>query len=405
MSTYTNPATTDRRIGTELPAPAARLRRALGRVTRTPAVLYDTDGIDAEIAAFRRALGLLDAPRTRLLFSVKANRAPALLGHLAGRGLGAAVAGVGEDRAAREAGLGPRWATGPGLGPEELAQLHAHGTHLDIDGVEQLAAVPRGSEVGLRVAVPIPAESTARGIPWSRFGLRWNDPAERGAVLEVLRERALRPVRLHAHVRDVGGVADVRPLGRVLAEAARDLPDVTEVNIGGGMIRLFHHNPDEVPAVFACLAEGLASAGRPLGVLAEPGAQIVTSHGYLVTRVRSVYRAGGRQSVTVDASAWNLAGWSRFSLVPLGPSRAQRWTTDVAGPTCYEKDLWFTGAATDRIEPEDLVVLRGAGAYVTSMHRVLHDLPAPVEELLPPAADPGPAPGAGRPAADGRQAR
>nr|ADZ45335.1 pyridoxal-dependent decarboxylase [Streptomyces sp. NRRL 30471] len=374
--------TSPQRWGTGFPAPMEALRCVVAAAPETPTIVHDPDGIDAEITAIRHGLSLLHVPGSRLLFSVKANRSRAVLTHLASRNIGAAVSSVAEDRAAAEAGMSPRYATSPGLSGADLIELHKSGTHLDIDSIDQLAAVPRHSETGLRLSVPIPRESTARDMPWSRFGIRWEDAGERGKAQAVLKERKLRVVRLHAHVRDIGGVEDVRPLGRALAHAARDLPEVDEVNIGGGMIRLFHHNQEAIAPVFECLAEELARAGRPLRVLAEPGAQLVTSHGYLITRVLSVRRHEGRQSVTVDASAWNLAGWSRFHLAMTGADRGERWTTDLTGPTCYEKDLWFAGMATDRIEPGDLVVLRGAGAYVGSMLRVLHGLAAPGESLL-----------------------
>ncbi|MBP2471447.1 diaminopimelate decarboxylase [Crossiella equi] len=370
-------------VGHLRPAPEARLRALAEQWRgRTPVIAYDTDGVDAEVEAARADLERVPARTHTLLFSVKANRFPGLLAHLAGHGIGAAVAGPTEYRAATGAGMAAVCATTPGLTREDLHALHAAGVGIDADSERQLADLPRGAHVGLRLAIPIEAGSTPRGLPWSRFGMRWPSASACAAVAA----RDLRVVRLHAHVRDIGGPEDTDLLGRVLARAAQDLPTVTELNLGGGTTRLRHHNAEAAAQAYDVLADRLGGAEYDL--YAEPGAHLVTAHGYLVSEVLDVEVAGGRQLAVLDASAWNLAGWSRFSPVWLTDSDGAVLPTDFAGPTCYEKDLWLTGVPSGPLHRGDLVVLRGAGAYVTSMARRLHDLPLPAEVLLPAEGGP-----------------
>jgi diaminopimelate decarboxylase len=367
------------RVGFHRAPPLEQLRRVCDEVRgRTPVIAYDTDGIDAEIDAVLDDLRRVPAHSHRLLFSVKANRFHGVLSHLASRGIGAAVASLEEWRAATNAGMQAVCATAPGLTGDDLRFLQEAGVGVDADSARQLAQLEHGSTVGVRLAVPIDPASTPRNQRWSRFGVRWPS----ADVATAISSHDLQVARLHAHVRDIGTPDDAEVLGRVLADAAMTLPSVTELNLGGGNTRLRHANSDAVPAAYEMLARSLAVSGRTYHVLAEPGAQLVTAHGYLFTEILDVDVAGGRQLAVLDGSAWNLAGWSRFEPVELVAPAGPVLPTDFAGPTCYEKDLWVTGAQWGGLRPGDVVVLRGAGAYVTSMSRNLHDLRAPTESLL-----------------------
>lgn len=386
------PTGSDRVLGFRRPPPLDRLGSLVAEVHQgtlpAPLIAYDTEGIDGEVAALQSDLDGLGQRSARLLFSVKANRFPGVLRHLATRGIGAAVSSTAECRAATGSDMAVACATGPGFTRAELVDLLNRGVQLDVDSPRQLADLPGGAQTGLRLAVPITASSTPRQLPWSRFGLRWPD-AEAVAVIAA---RELTVTRLHCHVRDIGTADDMALLGQVLVDAATVLPSVVELNIGGGMTRLYHANADALGEAYGALSAAFAGAGRRFTVLAEPGAQLVTAHGYLLSRVLTVDRAGGRQLVVLDSSAWNLAGWSRFELVATEARPGPSLLTDLAGPTCYEKDLWLAGVPWDPVRPGDVLVLRGAGAYVTSMARCLHGRSEPVEIMLPP----GPATGASR---------
>ena len=109
---------------------------------------------------------------------------------------------------------------------------------------------------------------------------------------------------------------------------------------------------------------------------------MTSSHGYLGARVvSSTERQDGRQLVVIDASHWNLVSWSDISLIwPQSGKGAV--PTDIVGPTCYEDDIWFTGVCTRKLAIGDIIIVKGLGSYVASMHKTLHSLPTPAQILL-----------------------
>ncbi|MFJ4689553.1 hypothetical protein [Streptomyces sp. NPDC088789] len=345
-----------------------------------PTIVYDSVGIRDEFQLLRRHMesALGDRYPVELLFSVKANGFAGLLRWCAAEGIGAAVASTSEFEAAQAAGMAPIHATAPGLTTSQITPLLAAGVAVDADNVAQLAAFPGGTEVGLRVQVPLFPDNTPRAEGVSRFGIDLNDPA----LKELLADGDRRVVRLHAHIRDIGTPTDLETVAAIVVGAATQFPEVRQINLGGGMTRLYKE-PER--AAEAWQAFGRALKGLPGGItmIVEPGAQVVTRHGYLATDVvSSLARPDGRRLVTLDASKWRLITWADVNLIAPLPGAGETARTDLVGPTCYEKDIWMTAADMPVLAAGDRVTLQGLGAYVTSMARRMHDLPDPCELLV-----------------------
>ena len=344
---------------------------------RQPTIAYHREGIKGELdlltSHLRRAV------RERLpvvvLFSVKANPNLELLGWLSEQGVGAEVSSMPEFELAQRAGFRLISATSPGLSAAHISLLSARGARVNIDNPEQLAGVPDGAEIGLRLSLPL--DLTSDRSEYSRFGVMLDDPALR----EAMQSLNCKITRLHGHFRDIANAAQLSALATRLVTATQNFPDVVEINLGGGMTRLYK-DPKAAGEAWDQCAPIFADLNPNTTLFVEPGAQILTRHGYLGTRVVSVNdRADRRRLVVVDASKWNLVCWSEYQLISPEPVN-EGAVADVVGPTCYEKDVWLAGARLPAVRLDQQLIFRGLGSYVVSLARKMHGLPLPHEIMI-----------------------
>jgi diaminopimelate decarboxylase len=355
-----------------------RIARELDR-HQDPIIGYDRAGIEDELDLLKSHLNR--AVRGRLsvfvLFSVKANPNLKLLEWLAGQGVGAEVSSMPEYELAQRAGFRLISATSPGLTASNISTLAARGVLLNIDNVSQLQCVPSGTKIGMRLCLPLDLTGNSQTSGYSRFGIMLDDLA----LEQALRDGNSTVTRLHAHFRDIGNASQLTRLAGYLVAATRRFPQVVEINLGGGMTRLYKDPITAGEAWNQCapIFDDLRSGST---LIVEPGAQIITKHGYLGTRVVSVTtRPDGRKLVVVDSSKWNLVCWSEYELISPEPTD-EGSPTDVVGSTCYEKDVWLANVQLPEVHPGQKLIFRGLGAYVVSLARKMHGLPLPNESLI-----------------------
>jgi diaminopimelate decarboxylase len=349
------------------------------RKRRNATLVYDRAGVLRELELLTSHLKTAAGPRLSygVRFSIKANSNEELLRWLSAQGVGAEVSSMAEFEKARAAGMEFISATSPGFSAADVRRLFEHGVEVNIDNLSQLDGAPEGSEVGLRLRMPLDLTAEGDGNARSRFGVDVDSPA----LHEKLRARGCEVVRVHCHFRDVGCARQLESLARRLVTATKIWPRVTTINLGGGMTRLYKDPAAAGEAWRRCapVFEELPAGAR---VLVEPGAQLLTGHGYLGMRVLSVTPlSGGEQLVVVDTSKWNLVCWSEYGLVsPEGAAGGV--VTSVVGPTCYEKDVWVAGTRLPALTPGEQLIFRGLGAYVSSMARKMHGLQLPEEVMV-----------------------
>jgi len=137
--------------------------------------------------------------------------------------------------------------------------------------------------------------------------------------------------------------------------------------------------------------------GHPVSLEIEPGRFLVAQSGALVARVRATKREGANRFVVVDAGFNDLArpvmygAYHAIEVVPQSGGAAQgpAQPAVVAGPLCESGDV-FTQDAGGVVVPRDLpdtavgdlVVIRDAGAYASSMASNYNTRPLAPEFLL-----------------------
>ncbi|MCX4966448.1 hypothetical protein OHA98_16720 [Streptomyces sp. NBC_00654] len=374
--------------------PSEGLLEHLGKLP-SPALVYDLDNLQRSVEILKEDLARVEDAEVNL--ALKACHTPRVLSFLAGLGLGADVASVGELELAVGAGFRRITATGPSFSSDQLPLLDKHQVMVDATSMEQFNEICTsrpGEAVGLRLRVPLPKSlhNIATFGAGSRFGVLANDLR----IQEVLDRTGCRLTRLHTHTGQMSPQHVIYKV-RYLLAVAEAYKSIEEIDLGGGFFALYSDREQAQLAwdsVAVDLENFTRKTGRKIRILVEPGAAILSFHGYLVTTVRSAeYGHPFFQAdvLTVDSSAWNFSPWHKPQFIPLSPRREGESLrpTLLAGDTLYEHDFFGADSLGHRhplplpeMNPGERIVITTSGAYTMTNSRNFNRLPLPQEYIL-----------------------
>ena len=365
---------------------AAELRQRWG----TPCYVYDERQLRrqaAEALAFPHAFGLT------VRYAIKANPNAALLRLFDACGLHFDASSGFEAWRAMRAGVdGNKVSLSAQQMPEDFAALAEQGIRFVATSLRQLeawAAAFSGGQVALRLNPGVGSGGNNRtnvGGRQSSFGI-WHEYLD--AALEIAKRQSLRIDRLHTHI---GSGSDPQVWGEVAELSlglAERLPDVTQVNLGGGykVARMQDETATDLQQigepVRVAFERFAARTGRQLELEIEPGTFLVANAGALVTTVTEVVDTGtdGYTFLRTDAGLNDIlrpAMYGSQHPIVVVPQTPTTRTGDyiVVGHCCETGDIMspapgnpeairtrrLTAAAVN-----DLVVVEGAGAYCAAM--------------------------------------
>jgi diaminopimelate decarboxylase len=403
-----------------LAAVAGALREAAAR-HGTPAFVTDAATLVSAGLELRAAF---PDPWIRQ-YSVKANDVPAIIAAVAqSAAAGANAVSRGEWALASRAGLPNAAITLEGVGKSDAdlraaVRAAADGEPLRwvaveseaevavLAGLARRASLGRGGRAAQDVlfrlnpdVAPETHAGLAVGAGGSKFGMT---EAELAAALDLVRAAGpgLRPRGIHLHVGSQLGAIDawrdaVRRALATFALLRGNEPDFDTLDVGGGFPVGPIGEPSPRPARFARelpdMSEAIPADRRPTRLAIEPGRFLVARAGWLVGRVLHVRDRGGRQ-VVLDTGMTELIRpalyGARHAIVALtslgspvdGPVSAGVELADVHGPICESTD-----ALGEHLLPPlrrgDLVAIRDAGAYGTSLSSTYNGRPRPPQILL-----------------------
>ncbi|HUN73641.1 MAG TPA: bifunctional aspartate kinase/diaminopimelate decarboxylase [Steroidobacteraceae bacterium] len=376
----------------EVPVPWwVRKRAALVRLmeSREAAYVYDLETLDA--AARRlRSLGSL----ARVLYAIKANPHPEVLRHLHARGLDFDCVSRGEIERLLEAVPGierervlytPNFAS-----RDEYAWALEQGVRVTLDSsyaLEAWSAVFAGRAVFVRVDTGI-GRGHHRHVRTAGARSKFGVPLEElDALVRLARREHVRIVGLHAH--SGSGIFDVSSWersARTLAELAQRLPEVSVLDVGGGLG--VPERPGQVALDLAALdaALGAVHAAHPhLELWLESGRYVVAPAGALLARVTQVKAKGDIKYVGIATGMNSLIRPALYGayheIVNLSRPEPQAMElVNIVGPICESADI----LGHDRLLPPtregDILLIANAGAYGHSMSS-RYNLREPAEEL------------------------
>ena len=379
-------------------APWWRARRAelLALAAHTsPAYVYDA-GV---VRAAARGLTGLRTP-ARILYAMKANPNRELMSVIRDEGIGFECVSVPEVARAVEV-LAETGSDAPVLftpnfaARGEYAEGFELGARVTLDNLHPLAHWPSiftGRDVFVRVDPGHGHGHHAHvrtGGTRSKFGVSVDQLDDLAALAGAA---GCRVVGLHAHVGS--GVRDAHAwtdTARFLAAVAARFPDVTVLDLGGGLG--VPEKPGQTPLDLAALDGALATvrAEHPrLDIWLEPGRYLVAEAGVLLTTVTQLKTKGPQRYVGVDAGMNSLirpalyGAWHEIANLSRDRGQAPLVEADVVGPICETGDVLGHGRRLPAPEEGDVLVVGTAGAYGRAMSS-RYNLREPAVEIILPA--------------------
>jgi diaminopimelate decarboxylase len=360
-----------------MPPPDTVLDALRGRPHPVCAYVYDTAALRARAAAVRAAL----PAGTVLLYAVKANGHPAVVGALARACDGLEVASGGELDLAVAAGARRIAFGGPAKTDAELAAAVAAGAQINVESAHELRRLVRltgGSTKAVlrvnRAAGAPPGTHAMTGTP-TPFGI---DEAQLPDVLAVP-DVTVTGFHLHAVSNNLDAAAHAAFVTDAVAwsaaTAARHGIDLRTINVGGG---LGVDHAGDATLDLAVLRAGLSSVDLPAGVelIVEPGRILAADAGWYAAEVLDLKRTHGRVFAVLRGGTHHFrlpAAWGYshpFTVLPV-----ERWpypfprpevtdaAVDAVGELCTPRDVLTRGQHVSHLRAGDILLFGRAGAY------------------------------------------
>ena len=372
----------------------------LARQFGTPLFVYDGQLIEDRYSSLVDAFAGLDL---LVAYSVKANGNMAILDRLRRLGAGADIVSGGELFRARRAGIGADRIVFAGVG-KTVGELEAgvaeriHSFHVESAG--ELRALDRvaseagtAARFGIRVNPDIESPAhhdyTKTGHAETKFGI----PAERVRALYLwARDRPFLETRgIDAHIGS--GISDPEPYGRAL-DTLLGLVDglrgegihLEYLDLGGGF-GVPGRDGSGMPVSRLAELVGPRIEAAGLSLVVEPGRYIVAEAGTLLTTVLHVKRNGSKVFVITDGGMTELirpslySGFHEVEAVIPGRGGAES-RVDVVGPICETGDFLALDRRMKVPEPGQVLAVRTAGAYGSSMASNYNSRLRPAEVLV-----------------------
>lgn len=366
------------------PEQAAEVRERFG----TPCYVYDRGLLEA---AARQALAFPAPFGFTLRYAMKANPSLGVLQTFHKLGLHIDASSDFEVIRAIRAGFAPQQIQLTSQMPSRrLAEFVSQGVLYNacsLHQLEQFGKAAPGGTVSVRMNPGLGSGSTKRtntGGPASSFGI-WHSYLN--DVKNIAARANVRIARLHSHIGSGSDPEVWKRVTRMTLDIARELPDVTLVNLGGGF--KVGRMPDEMSTdlqdvglhVRRELEAFREREGRALHLEVEPGTFLVARAGAIVATCVDVVDTSrdGYLFAKLDTGMPEVTRPSLYGAQhPIEVLASGRNQTDVVfvGPCCESGDI-LTPAPGDpealapRRVPQpkigDLVIVGGAGAYCAGM--------------------------------------
>ncbi|MCP4920115.1 MAG: bifunctional aspartate kinase/diaminopimelate decarboxylase [Proteobacteria bacterium] len=339
----------------------------------TPAYVYAASVLD-ERANQLVSLNNVD----QVWYAVKANPHPDVLRRLVACGVGLECVSPGElAHVAQVAPAAPVLFT-PNFAPAaEYEAGFAAGSRVTLDSIYPLTAWPsvfKGREVLVRLD-PGRGGGHHRHVVTAGARSKFGVPPEELDELERLtRELGVRVVGLHAHAGSGMKVPTRwRDLAVFLGEVSARFPDVTALDVGGGLP--VPERAGQKPFDLAAFDHGLGEVRKAwpgVELWIEPGRFLVSEAGVLLTRVSQVKSKGERHYVGVDAGMNTLVRpalyGARHEILNLSKRNdSGQMIADVVGPICETGDVLGHARVLPDTCEGDVLLVANAGAYGAAM--------------------------------------
>ena len=350
----------------------------------TPLYVYSQNALTQAYRAYETAFS--GCP-TLICYAVKANGNLSIIRHFAALGAGFDTVSGGEIARVLAAGGAADKIIFSGVGKTEAEMAYALNAGIKCFNVESLpeldrlnavaAKLGKTAPVSLRINPDVDAKThpyISTGLKSNKFGIAMQD-AER-AYRHAASLPKLKIIGIDCHIGSQ--LTDLSPLveacGRIL-----DLTDklaaqgiaLEHVDLGGGVGIVYQdETPPDLAHYAAEVKKLLAARSGSLKLVLEPGRSLVGNAGTLLTCVEYVKHGEAKNFVIVDAAMNDLMRptlYQAYHHIENANDVGQpEIVADIVGPICETGDF-LARNRTLRVQAGDLLLVRGAGAYASSM--------------------------------------
>lgn len=348
----------------------------------TPLYVYDFDYIQTRYDELKEAFS---GQKNIINYAVKANSNLSVISHLATRGAGADCVSIGEVKRAVLAGVSKYKIIFSGVGKrdDEIREaLNLDILLINLESEEEMKRVEAvASELGkiARISIRVNPNIDAKTHPYISTGLHDNkfgveiNMAKR-MYIYAKKSPFLNPVGIHFHIGSQ--LTELEPISEaceIVADLARTLKaleiDIKFFDVGGGIGVVYD---EETTINIQEYAEMIKNATKNMDVtiLCEPGRYMVANSGYFLTKVLYEKKNGEKRFVIVDGAMNDLIRPSLYKVyhkIEAVGKNGETSLADVVGPVCESGDFFGKDISLPRLEHNDLLVVKSAGAYGFSM--------------------------------------
>jgi diaminopimelate decarboxylase len=368
---------------------------ALARKHGTPLYVYDAEIIRNLYHALQNGLR---CPELEIYYSCKANTNPHILKLIKQLGGGIEAVSEGEVSLALRTGFRPKQIlyTCNGASLAELKFLAKNDILVHLDSLSQLqkwGEIKPRSSVSLRVNLNIGAghhNHTITGGARSKFGI---DHSQIKDAKRLAKKYNLTIVSIHQHIGS--GILKAQTLtiaAEALFDAARQLPDLKLVDLGGGFGVPYQPGQRALDVGgFGRKVRELGDAfsrhyGRRVKIAIEPGRYLVAEAGTLLASVTDIKKSSARTFVSIDTGFNHLIRPAMYGsyheIINVSRPRGKSQKVTVVGNICESGDTF----AKDRniISPRegDILAILDVGAYGYTMSSLYNSRVRPAEVMI-----------------------
>ncbi|MDO4641839.1 MAG: diaminopimelate decarboxylase [Neisseria sp.] len=356
--------------------------RELAEQFGTPLYVYSQTALDDALQTYRNAFAKLDP---LICYALKANSNLSILRHFAAAGCGFDIVSGGELARVLAAGgdAGKTIFSGVGKSEAEIRYALEAGVKCfnieslpELDRINRIAGtMAKKAPVSLRINPDVNAQThpyISTGLKSNKFGIAMSEAEAAYHYAASLPHLDITGIDCHIGSQLVKIDPLIEACERLLLlvdKLAAQGIELQHADLGGGAGIVYQN---ESPPDLTAYAEAVARlwGERKLKLVLEPGRSLVGNAGALLTRVEFIKHGEEKNFVIVDAAMNDLmrpALYQAYHHVENAEAKnIPSIMADIVGPICETGDF----LAKDReiaAEEGDLLVIRSAGAYASSM--------------------------------------
>jgi diaminopimelate decarboxylase len=367
----------------------------------TPAYVYDAEQLISCIENLRNGIG----SKAQLYYSVKANPNEHLIKFINNHVDGMEVCSVGEFKTAQRAGVDVRKTifVGPGKKEEELRFVISQNIGIIVaESVQELSIINRlagDHSQSISVALRINPQTSVSGGRLNMSGSPTQFGFDENEALSILNNNHYNNISIDGiHFYYGTQQLDGNVVNQLFIKAidifkkAVSISPLRFIDFGGGFGVPYFENENQFD--FNMLQEWLyminSSFFTPYDVFVESGRYLMAACGYFLMKVLYTKNMNGKKFAIADGGMNN-----HFALASIGRLLKRDFPVNVlngaqetelisiAGPLCTPVDMVASNTILPVIKPNDILVMKNAGAYgYTYSPQLFLSHPAPVELLF-----------------------